>query len=64
MIDVFFVIECKEYGKYVYSKERDPVLLIGVGDVEKNECGMTETPLIVGGKDAREKEFPHMVRSF
>lgn len=45
----------------MFSTERDPVLLIGAGDIEKNECGMVETPLIVGGEIAKEKEFPHMV---
>lgn len=63
-MNLFVCLECKEYGKYVYSIERDPVLLIGAGNVEKNECGMTETPLIVGGEDAKEKEFPHMVIFF
>lgn len=29
-----------------------------------DECGISATPLIVGGEKASRKEFPHMVRIY
>lgn len=56
-------VECKEYGKYVYVKEKPPVLVgDDVEEVDVNECGIVEVQLIVGGEPAKPKEFPHMVR--
>nr|XP_022912160.1 serine protease snake-like [Onthophagus taurus] len=51
-----YFLECKEYGKAVYVKT------IGLDDKEHeiSECGITSVPLIVGGEEAKEKEFPHM----
>lgn len=53
--------ECEEYAEYVYRKEQAPVLAFEPQTVKVNECGRVEEPLIVGGMDAKLKEFPHMV---
>lgn len=31
---------------------------------KSDECGISATPLIVGGEKASRKEFPHMVRIY
>lgn len=43
------------------SEEASPVLRMGAGTNQVSECGIIESPLIVGGLQAKSKEFPHMV---
>lgn len=53
--------KCKEYAQFVSSIESSPVLRM---DEQKNvvsKCEIIETPLIIGGVQAKSKEFPHMV---
>lgn len=45
----------------MYVTEMDPVLLVDSSTFQKSECGMVESPLIVGGEAAQPKEYPHMV---
>lgn len=56
------ILECQEYSKAVFQEEeqmfswrpqRKPKLI--------STCAAFENPLIVGGMNARVKEFPHMV---
>lgn len=55
-----FVTVCKEYGKNVFISLGD--WDFGGGDQKIDTCNQLET-LIVGGRDARPREFPHMVSS-
>lgn len=58
--------ECEEYGKAVFADGGNMHLI----DEDLNnhettdECGISATPLIVGGEKASRKEFPHMVRIY
>ncbi|XP_068914856.1 trypsin-3-like isoform X1 [Tenebrio molitor] len=52
--------KCKEYSRYVFETVRVPVLMVHPPKRKKNECGHNVVPLIVGGKVATRKEFPHM----
>ncbi|XP_073998778.1 venom protease-like [Rhodnius prolixus] len=51
---------CAKYSESVYSYEEPQILLPGATKVKRDNCGIRETPLIVGGEVARPKEFPHM----
>uniref|UniRef100_A0A224XHH9 Putative trypsin-like serine protease n=1 Tax=Panstrongylus lignarius TaxID=156445 RepID=A0A224XHH9_9HEMI len=51
---------CLKYAESVYSFEEPQILLPGATKVKVDNCGIRETPLIVGGELARAKEFPHM----
>ncbi|XP_008207491.1 serine protease snake isoform X1 [Nasonia vitripennis] len=53
--------KCKEYAELVTREEVAPVLRMGVQTNLVSECGIVETPLIVGGVKAKSNEFPHMV---
>lgn len=57
-----FVIKvCEEYSQLIYSRIKDPVLILnGDGYVKVKDCYDVKT-LIVGGIKAEPKEFPHMV---
>lgn len=55
--------ECREYSKYTKVKRISPILLINAPEIEIDECGHKVVTLIVGGKKADRKEFPHMVRT-
>ncbi|XP_070500853.1 serine protease snake-like [Chironomus tepperi] len=53
--------ECKEYSKYVYVNEASPVMdAFSSQSNLVSKCGIVETPLIVGGDQVNENEFPHM----
>lgn len=54
-------LECQEYAKAVYANEASPVLSRRSGSTSVSQCGIVEVPLIIGGKKAKPKEFPHMV---
>lgn len=49
--------ECLEYSKYVFKKIYDPE---EDDFIEYDTCKAAE-PLIVGGRNANPKEFPHQV---
>lgn len=55
---------CESYGQYVFKKMRSPALVLPDedGQVTISFCGRVAEPLIVGGEDARPREFPHMAR--
>lgn len=55
---------CKHYEKYVWKVIKSPVSLLGEAEEEEkiSFCGRVVQPLIVGGEDARPREFPHMAR--
>lgn len=57
-----FVIQvCHEYSELIYSRIKDPVLVLnGDGYNKVKDCHDVRT-LIVGGTKAEPKEFPHMV---
>lgn len=60
---------CEEYGKAVYiapvddDDDNDVVLSIlkPTKATKVADCGISATPLIIGGEKAFLKEFPHMV---
>ncbi|GLV40322.1 snake [Carabus blaptoides fortunei] len=52
--------KCKEYGKKVFELEYPPVYDIDIKPIEINTCAVIVAPLIVGGKDANPREYPHM----
>lgn len=47
---------CKKYAEYVYVKITD-----GKGSEERYDTCYAVEPLIVNGKDAMPREYPHMV---
>jgi hypothetical protein len=61
--DVYSVSECNEYAKLATSQivalplvpTPEPV------HVDIPKCDFSSVPLIVGGEEAKFKEFPHMV---
>lgn len=53
---------CEKYAKYVFSEQQLPVLTFEPQTTTVNECGVVGETLIVGGTDAKIKEFPHMVQ--
>lgn len=57
-----FAIECEEYGQYIYEYEMKTNPIIGEPPIEKkhDKCAHTVVELIVGGEEAKEREFPHM----
>lgn len=55
-------VECEEYAQLVLQLENSPILAADPGLSQVNECGIVETPLIIGGQAAGEKEFPHMAQ--
>lgn len=56
------VSECREYSQYVFETEMVPNPIFGEPPIEKklNKCAHSAVELIVGGEEAREREFPHM----
>lgn len=60
LYSIFDFLECEEYAKLVYQNVQSPVLAAESSTKNQSECGITETPLIIGGQDAADKEFPHM----
>lgn len=55
-------LECREYGQYIYETESVPNPILGEPPIIKkhNICAHQVVELIVGGEEAREREFPHM----
>ncbi|XP_063992944.1 serine protease snake-like [Diachasmimorpha longicaudata] len=51
--------KCQEYAELVYTSELAPVLRIGATSNIVSHCGIVDTPLIVGGVQAKHREFPH-----
>ncbi|KYN33194.1 Serine protease snake [Trachymyrmex septentrionalis] len=51
---------CKEYADLVYETEKSPTLRINAGSNKVSRCAVVETPLIIGGIQAKRAEFPHM----
>ncbi|CAB0041145.1 unnamed protein product [Trichogramma brassicae] len=51
---------CSEYAKAVYEWVRPPTLLDENTLVNRSTCAITSKKLIVGGKKASPREFPHM----
>ncbi|KAL7302302.1 hypothetical protein TKK_0004965 [Trichogramma kaykai] len=51
---------CSEYAKAVYEWVRPPTLLDENSLVNRSTCAITSKKLIVGGKKASPREFPHM----
>ncbi|KAG5319515.1 SNAK protease, partial [Acromyrmex heyeri] len=54
------IIQCKEYADLVYEIESSPTLRINAGSNKVSRCAVVETPLIIGGIQAKQAEFPHM----
>ncbi|KAF6198848.1 hypothetical protein GE061_006871 [Apolygus lucorum] len=54
--------KCEEYAEFVFTMEQVPTLSFDPQVVKKDECRRVEEPLIVGGKDAKAREFPHMTQ--
>ncbi|KAG5333248.1 SNAK protease, partial [Acromyrmex charruanus] len=54
------IIQCKEYADLVYETESSPTLRINAGSNKVSRCAVVETPLIIGGIQAKHAEFPHM----
>ncbi|KYQ48361.1 Serine protease snake [Trachymyrmex zeteki] len=52
--------QCKEYADLVYETENSPTLRINAGSNKVSRCAVVETPLIIGGIQAKHAEFPHM----
>ncbi|XP_070521128.1 serine protease snake-like isoform X2 [Cardiocondyla obscurior] len=52
--------KCKEYADLVYETEKSPTLRINVELNRVSRCAVIETPLIIGGVQAKQAEFPHM----
>ncbi|KAJ8965353.1 hypothetical protein NQ314_004193 [Rhamnusium bicolor] len=52
--------KCEEYSKAVFVKKESPVLLIRPKVMKISTCGIDVVPLIIGGTEAQEREFPHM----
>ncbi|XP_071556799.1 serine protease snk-like [Temnothorax nylanderi] len=52
--------KCKEYANLVYETEKSPTLRINAGSNRVSRCAVVETPLIIGGIQAKPAEFPHM----
>ncbi|KAJ8942836.1 hypothetical protein NQ318_022851 [Aromia moschata] len=52
--------KCTKYAEYVYDTVESPVLLEGSDDVKVYDCAIEREELIVGGTNAKWKEFPHM----
>ncbi|XP_011641772.1 serine protease snake-like [Pogonomyrmex barbatus] len=52
--------KCKEYADLVYEIEDSPTLRINAGANKVSRCAIVETPLIIGGVQAKHAEFPHM----
>ncbi|TGZ37820.1 hypothetical protein DBV15_04785, partial [Temnothorax longispinosus] len=55
---------CKEYADLVYETEKSPTLRINAGSNRVSRCAVVETPLIIGGIQAKPAEFPHMYNPF
>ncbi|XP_055384411.1 serine protease snake-like, partial [Condylostylus longicornis] len=57
------ITECHEYQDYVYEKSHS-ISLIGGGGQKHEEkierCGLRTIELVLGGKDAKPLEFPHI----
>ncbi|XP_014488515.1 PREDICTED: serine protease persephone-like [Dinoponera quadriceps] len=51
---------CADNAKAVYGLETPPTLLLDRTPVNTSRCAQTSRKLIVGGKKAEPKEFPHM----
>jgi len=56
--------ECVEYGEYVYKEDYGAALLTRRTMTKTSQCHIEAVPLVVGGDQASEMEFPHMVRLF
>lgn len=56
--NILVIAECREYADAVYVKRPYPV---GPGYYKVDQCAAKVEPLIVGGKDAEHREYPHMV---
>lgn len=54
------IVECEEYSTIVNKKIFDPALNSETRLIEISYCDST-VRLVVGGKKAQAKEFPHMV---
>lgn len=56
------ILECQEYGQFVYETESISNPVLGEPPIIKkhNICAHESVELIVGGVEAREREFPHM----
>ncbi|XP_018562095.1 serine protease persephone [Anoplophora glabripennis] len=52
--------KCKEYAKYVWDRSQSPTLGRLNHTSNTFECPFEKIPLIVGGKLASRREFPHM----
>lgn len=67
IVGVYFIIiknhlsVCKQYGQAVYVTETDLGMASRSGFNNVSECGIVSVPLIIGGEEANEKEFPHFV---
>lgn len=62
MIGKFLYTECNEYKEAVYESKSIPVIWGAPPVVRKvAKCSSVSVPLVIGGTDANQFEFPHMV---
>lgn len=61
-----FILECEEYSSKVVNVVRAIRLLLNSEPITFNvaNCKYDNIPLIVGGKEVKVGEFPHMVIFF
>lgn len=57
---MLLVAECEEYAQSVYMIKTPPILSANRVPVNISLCAIKTRKLIVGGKKAEPKEFPHM----
>lgn len=60
MIIYYLYIECKEYEGAAYETLRVPDGPFNYIEQKVLRCHSSNVPLVIGGVDANEKEFPHM----
>lgn len=55
------LVVCMQYAKVVFSRSGVVNMNAASNNDKQDECYIKGTPLIVGGEQARLREFPHMV---
>jgi len=61
-LKIVILSECRQYAQFVYENVTIPNPVFGEPPIPKrlDHCGHKVAPLIVGGENAKEREFPHM----
>lgn len=63
---VLIISECREYAQFNFVNYTVQSAVLGESAVEKqkDDCGHKSVELIVGGTEASDREFPHMVNIY